>query len=373
MKHIEKHIAMWAIAVLAVACSDDKEEENVPQTVKVSFTTEVQTRATSQVVTDLEKDGSTMSVFVGTGSSLSNENAPTAHKATRQGGTWNAMPSIELEEGEKCYLFAGYPYMENSNPQAVPVNIKSQTDYLYSGSGVSVSYAAPTATLKLKHALCLLGFNIKKDNYDGEGKLQAISISGDGFYTEGLLNLQTGNIQGITTGSYTHTCNATLQANGWTTDIPEFFCLPPITSTGENLTVSFKIDGKEYTCPLPKYSMARGIKYTFRLSLTDKNLTIFNNPEIYNLDVTGDQMPDLEFALLKITHTNPTFYTPTFTGYNFMGIAYWGDGQQENFSASATHDYATEAPYSVSIETWGAESISLQNIKGITEIDFTEF
>lgn len=157
---------------------------------------------------------------------------------------------------------------------AFPIEITSQTDYLYSGSGVAVSRSNPKAVLTMKHALSALAFNIRNDNYAGEGKLQQISISGNPICTSGILDVPSGTIKGTVSAKYEYACNVNIQQDGWEENIPAFFCIP-FSSSGSDVTVIFKIDSEDYSCQLPKYGILGGMKYIFYLSLTERGLTVF--------------------------------------------------------------------------------------------------
>ncbi|CDB11786.1 conserved domain protein [Bacteroides sp. CAG:633] len=373
MKTIQKYILFSLIGLSAVACKDDQEELGGGEKVEVTFTTEVQTRALTNVTTDIEKDGETMNVFVLESSSITSGQEVPTYQATRQSGSWKSNPALELTSGQKKYLRAFYPYSANiGTPDAIAIEINSQTDYLYTGTTVQATYEKPSVKLTLKHALPILAFNIKKENYDGEGKLEQITIEGKNFYTQGTLNIASGEIKGSTQEKFSITCNNTLSAEGWKEDMPDMFCIP-FTSSGSDVNVTFKIDGKDYTCPLPKYGIAQGVKYIFRAAMTAKGITIFDAPELVSLNSDNDDMSQFSYGMLRITHNSLTFTPPTFSGVNITGNIDWGDGKTEIYSTAAQHEYEKDGEKTVTLEMWGAEEVTLPKLTGVTEIDLTEF
>lgn len=79
-------------------------------------------------------------------------------------------------------------------------------------------------------------------------------------------------------------------------------------------------------------------------------------------------------SILHIVHTNQTFYVPFITcTYLRSGHILWGDNTEETYNEDAIHSYEIQAPYTVTIETYGATEVSFKDLKGITEIDFTQF
>ena len=59
---------------------------------------------------------------------------------------------------------------------AIPVDITTQEDYMYGEGGVSVE--KPSAALVMKHALSLVRILIKKNDYTGDGMVDAVTFGG---------------------------------------------------------------------------------------------------------------------------------------------------------------------------------------------------
>ena len=89
--------------------------------------------------------------------------------------------------------------------------------------------------------------------------LQQISIYGKPVCTLGILDVSSGVIKGTVVERYEYVCNVNIRQDGWQEDLPTFFCIPFISS-GSDVTVTFKIDGEDYSCRLSKYRVAGGMK-----------------------------------------------------------------------------------------------------------------
>lgn len=342
-----------------------------PKITELSFTTTVQTRALPEVLTEL-KNGSQMSIFV----TFSNNSANTImSKAICSNDLWTASPSIELTAGVNASFQAVYPYnSSNTSASAIPVSVANQIDYLYSNGTATVSKAFPTASVTMHHAMSVFAFNIDKKGYTGNGKLQEVKLSGDGFFTEGNLNVGTGTISGTAKGEYAKSFNETLQAGGFTSNIPAMFVIPS-NSNGSNYQITIKVDGKEYTATLPKQSVSGGTKYLFRMALTERDLIVFPElTDVVSLNADSDDMPERELSTLQVTHTNKKMNVPVVGGSDGMfGKIYWGDGQSEDYKSKASHTYAEEGTHTIAIESWGAQEITMESLSGVTEIDLSKF
>lgn len=79
-------------------------------------------------------------------------------------------------------------------------------------------------------------------------------------------------------------------------------------------------------------------------------------------------------SIIQIVHTNNTFRIPVLTGTYFKpGQISWGDGTEDSYDEEAVHQYKTNDTYTVSIEASGATEVSFKDLKGITEVDLTQF
>lgn len=82
-----------------------------------------------------------------------------------------------------------------------------------------------------------------------------------------------------------------------------------------------------------------------------------------------------ETGSLSIVHHNAFFCVPELSGADFIyGTVLWGDSSgQEDYATDASHSYSGQGGHTVFIRHIGAENVIVRGIKGITEIDISEF
>ena len=361
------------LSVLA-ACSD-KDDKDAPSGKKeLSVTTTILTRAVSAVKTAF-KSGDEMNVFVKTAGASSAENFVNGMKATFDGNAWTLVPAVELSSDSKVYVYAVYPYNNSyTNAAAVPVTVAAQTDYLYSGAATVVSYTSPQASLAMKHALDILSLNIASEGYGGAGKIESIVWGGDGFGTEGTLDIGTGVVTATKKGTYTLPVDKNITAEGWTENLPQCFVLP-FNSTGKNISLIAKIDGQDYTVLLPKMVVEAGMKYVFHLALTSNGLSLVENKtEVISLNKESEVTDLGAYGVSKITYAATVISLPEFKGeQNVSGTVYWGDGVQGSYTFPGTHTFSSAENHEVKIETWGATKLNFPDLKDIEEVDLSAF
>lgn len=364
--------ALLLAAPLVTACggSDDDGGGTSPagKSAQLSISTTILTKA----VTTAFASGDRMNLYLKTESSLSSADRATSLSATCGGdGKWSVAPATELGE-EKSYLFAFAPYSATaSDPSAVPVSIAAQTDYLYSGTTVTVSASSPQGVLTMKHALSILAFNLSLEGYEGTGELTSVELSG--IPTQGTLNVSTGTVTATEKGNYTLNVQKTI-ANGWDEGVPQFFCLP-FQPDAKETNVTFQIDGRNFVVSLPQTGMETGMKYVFHLVLTKNGLTLLEDlTEKISLNREGTATQPGDYATLRITYRSNHAKAPQLTGTGRVnGTIYWGDNQTTPYDAAATHTYASEGEHQVTVESWGAAQVSIGELQEVEEIDLGGF
>lgn len=364
-----KTIKMMTLALTVVfnACSNEKEEPQ-PQSAQLSISTSIQTKT---VITEFAA-GDKMNLYVKGESSVNSTDKVSGVSASYENGKWSISPTVELKEGDQAYLFAFYPYGANlTKPEAIPVDITEQTDYLYSGSAVSVSYSSPQGRLKMQHASSILAFNISKDRYEGAGELSSIKITD--IPVRGTLNIASGIINSTEKGDYTITTNKQIDTE-WVKDLPQMFCLP-FKSNGQDITVAFLIDGKEYSINLPKTDIETGMKYIFHLVITNNGMTVLADlTEKISLNKEGTPSQPGEYNMLRVNYSGKSVFAPILRGTgNVTGTVNWGDNTTETYSNPLTHTYSEEAVHSVTIEAWGASQMEIADLVNVESVDLSDF
>lgn len=193
---------------------------------------------------------------------------------TFDGRRWKAEKQVEVTAEQKVSAY--YPYnVQYTDMTAIPVDITTQEDYMYGEGGVSVE--KPSAVLVMKHALSLVRILIKKNDYTGDGMVDAVTFGGVRLsasmdVTSGKL-LPTGQ-----PGEYKAGGNYTLDD---ASPVYVEAILMPV-GTAEGITVNVHVDGRDFTYALPPTHVWNpGMIYTYTLNMKSG----------YNCEVDVDHVP----------------------------------------------------------------------------------
>lgn len=376
---MKKYVSLlWMIPCLGLSfqgCSSDPNEEPLPaddSKVTVMIATQVQTKAT--VVTQLG-DGDAMNVFAKSYNKIDAPDLAPDIKATHEQGAWKMVPEVKLAQGENAFIYAVAPYSaENTNPQAIVVDVTRQEDVLYSGSYVPVSYTTYTAKLTMKHALALVSLNICNQGYSGKGVLQSLSLSGEKVYTKGTMNIESGKVTGTGQTAFSVACEKTIQTAGWSEEYPRIWSIPFSTKV-DRAMLQARIDGKSYEARLPEVEMNGGFQYIFRLVLTDYGLEFIpDQTETISLNIDTDRIGELkDYGVLKIAHSSSRFALPVLGGDNVFGSVDWGDGEKSAYSMDGIHTYAGNTTNQLLIESWNSSGFTLKDMVGVEVVDVSQY
>lgn len=371
---ISKSIYMSGILLSLCLSSCDNDTPTVPQEAEkaISISTTVFTQATPTF--DMV-EGDAMNLYAKTYGSASAPDKVEGVKAIKRGGSWTLEPEVMIGESEKLFIYAYAPYVEGLNTtDAIPVDISTQQDVLYSGSFVPVSYRTNHAKLTMKHALALVSFNITAQGYSGKGELQRLSISGDEVYTSGVMTIDKGNILGKGQEPFEMAISKTISANGWENDLPRMWQIP-FSTKGAEAYLAITIDGKAYKATFPEVEMKSGFQYVFRMVLTDYGLEFIpDQTQTISLNVESDQPELLEgYGVLHITHTADSLVAPELLGDNVFGSVRWGDEQMSSYRVGEVHSYSQDGSKVVSVETWNSKGFKLKNLIGVDVIDISQY
>lgn len=79
-------------------------------------------------------------------------------------------------------------------------------------------------------------------------------------------------------------------------------------------------------------------------------------------------------SVFGIIYTGTSFMAPTIAGRNLSHATVdWGDNSEEEYLVGKSHTYDGTGPHTVSIECWGAESVTVDNFVGISQVDLSKF
>lgn len=117
----------------------------------------------------------------------------------------------------------------------------------------------------------------------------------------------------------------------------------------------------------------------FSLAVSSCDLTIRpveNGNDGNGQDDTDDDQDPVEVPVQKvlITFSGDTFTVPLVYGPDFSeGKIFWGDDSEEAYKEGASHGYSSAGDYVVTMEVPDAETIELQNLIGVSDLDLSGF
>ena len=233
---------------------------------------------------DAFASGDEIGLFVSSGNVNDAYNGVAANKNVKSTFTtvWSQEPKVYLSNAQAT-IYAYYPYSAGTDDgTAVPVDHTSQTDYMYATKVTGISNRQATAALTMNHALSLVQFNLKKQNYTGPGQLTAIKIAnkagGSALISQGTLNIQTGTIaKGASKEAVTKATNLPQTIGTWSeSTYPKMLVIPTsATAATGDIVISFTVDGLVYNWNVPSgTAWEQGKKNTYTVTLKGTELVV---------------------------------------------------------------------------------------------------
>lgn len=306
-------------------------------------------------------------------------------KATYNSNAWTLAPEVSLT-GTPANVFAYYPHSTTvTDGTKVPVEVASQTDYLYSGTAVSASSSNSRISLSMKHALCVFIFNVKKNGYIGDAQLTSVKIQNKGGYlliaSKGTMDISTGSITTSAYDPYTISVNKTIVDDGWTSERPLAMLMPFQTASASGAEFVFTVDGKEYTVDVPaNMNYAAGQQYVFNLTINSSTMSL-DASNIIIVPWGNQQDQDLGGIMTKVGGLAYTLTTKNANEVhsvanigNVNGTISWDDNSaDEAYAVSKTHSFATAGTYNVQVDTEDdVANVEFSKIEAIDEIDLSQ-
>lgn len=278
------------------SCNNDDETVNPSesQTADLRIQTEITSaetglRSTKAALSSFP-EGSALSLFVTNGTLGSNypQGPYNNVKAEYKSGKWELTPAVKLSD-TPAMIFAFYPYSASYTNGVANMNVQhtDQKDYMYGANAEGqdgINRNNPGVRLRMKHALSLLRFNIKKMNYPGESKLTRIEVANmagkQDLRSACSINLSTGELSHISgnyspafienvNGLYTITDNEPVD--------PQEIIIMPVDKTSANgsIIIRFFIDGTNYSYNVPaNTTWKQGTKYLYNVTFNGTELVI---------------------------------------------------------------------------------------------------
>lgn len=384
MKSIKNIYIAAAVAIaggMLASCSSSKDEPNGGNTGNsgdgqlVTIRTNVVLNTKSALIKEFS-EGQAMNVYAKAYGSIDAVDLVSGVKATRQGANWVMSPEVRVKDGQNVFLFAYYPYSaSNTDPTKIPVDINTQTDFLYSGNYVPASFTTHTVTLNMKHAQAMVAFNVKKSGYSGEGHITSIKLVSDKYIvSKGTLNVTSGNITATEYGTVAAPVSAIAGDQGINGVLPAVWAAPFNTlNTGANVTAVLTIDGREYSVALPEVSALKGWQYVFHCVLTKNGLAVVPEAtEEYALDMSDDEFSQLSgYGVVTFGHSGGAeFAFPTFEGNNIFGNVVV-DNKSYNYAEGSKA--SVEKAGDITVETWNSTGFHLGTINKVDRIDISSY
>lgn len=261
--------ASFCMALLGMNLSSCTQEENTGNTAKLRIfpTLENPTRAIMNNFVNGNQIG--LFVMAADGGNYNDCDCGFNAMASLNASVWTVNQNIELTSA-KADIYAYYPYKAGLNSTTIPVEVASQTDYLFA-TKTTADVNNPTATIPMKHALALNSFVLKKGSYSGIGKVTKIELKNT--KTEGTLDVKTGEvIVGNTKASMSAECNVVLNDN---VQKISAIMMPVTITESDNITARFTIDGEVYSYEISPTTWAPGNENIYTLGIKEDTKKLF--------------------------------------------------------------------------------------------------
>lgn len=264
--------------LLGTSCSN-QEEVLTASDRKVPLEVQIKSSGTRTVIMGTElPNQSNLGVF-----SVSKGNGETTASnvlASYANNRCDLAKTVYLAEVEEN-VYAYYPYSEKASLTSIPVEVKSQTDYLYGyavdgkDEQTTVSALNPKANILLKHALARITLNIRKGEDNENFDIFSASLSGD-LPVSGTLDITKGAIACNGYGDVYVSCKANItEAITFSLDILVF----PADLSERDVLLSLNVidcdkNDKYVSAVLPKANWQSGQQYTYSVEIRNGNLVI---------------------------------------------------------------------------------------------------
>ena len=273
---------LLCIGAVFTACTDDEvvnQTDKAPLQVSVNTSLAKQSRAI--VHGEWLPSGSTIgvSLFDTEGDDYDEQGYYNIqYKATgvEEDQVWSSMGVTPAVSANEAVLVAYHPYNddEDLNITAIPVEIASQTDYMYSGPVTGITNAAPKADIVLDHALTAIRIKLVLGDFTGDASVSEIAVASPGLASAATLNAADGSLNNIAGqgDKFTLPVDFELMAGGTDNDI--MFVSDVAVELGVT-TVSATIGGKKYTAGIEfDEAYKQGYIYTYTLTLNNSGFAV---------------------------------------------------------------------------------------------------
>ena len=353
---------LLCIGAVFTACTDDEVVNQADKTpLQVSVNTSLAKQSRAIVHGEWLPAGSSIgvSLFTPTGDDYDNQgfyNIQYKGNGEEEDQVWSSMGVTPAVSANEAVLVAYHPYNDDQDLDitAIPVEIASQTDYMYSGLVTGITNAAPKADIVLDHALTAIRVKLVLGDFTGDAAVSEIAVASPALASSATLNAADGSLDNIAGqgDKFTLPVDFGLVDGGIDNDI---MFVPDASVESGVTTVSATIGGKKYTAGIEfDEAYKQGYIYTYTLTLNNSGFAITKvnvnpwetgNDDAATLEPEG---PDNGY-IVEITVPEDNYEFIHNMG-QFVGTIDWGDGTKDTYSEMVeypSHVYETAGKYTV--------------------------
>ena len=266
------------------------------------------------------------------------------YKATgeEEDQTWASTGVTPAVSANEAVLVAYHPYNDDEDLDitGIPVEIATQTDYMYSGLVTGINNAAPKADIVLDHALTAIRVKLVLGDFTGDASVSEIAVASPALAFSATLNAADGSLDNIAGqgDKFTLPVDFGLVAGGTDNDI---MFVPDASVESGVTTVSATIGGKKYTAGIEfDEAYKQGYIYTYTLTLNNSGFAVTKvnvNPWETGADDSAVLQPEKDDTYsVKITAYYEYVYDGNFifehNVVDFVGTIDWGDGTVDTYT-----------------------------------------
>ena len=341
---------LLCIGAVFTACTDDEvvnQTDKAPLQVSVNTSLAKQSRAI--VHGEWLPSGSTIgvSLFDTEGDDYDGQgyyNIQYKGTGEEEDQVWSSMGVTPAVSANEAVLVAYHPYNEDEDLDitAIPVEIASQTDYMYSGPVTGITNAAPKADIVLDHALTAIRVKLVLGDFTGDASVSEIAVASSGLGVSALMDIFTSNgaFKDITGQGDKFTLPVDFELSTTGTDNDIMF-VPDASVVSGVTTVSATIGGKKYTAGIEfDEAYKQGYIYTYTLTLNNSGFSVTKvnvNPWETGTDDSAVLQPEKDNTYsIKITayyeYANDGNFIFEHNVVDFVGTIDWGDGTTDTYT-----------------------------------------
>ena len=341
-------------ALALAACTDTLDEADVPKPLSVAVNArDITARAPihGTALPDASNIGISLVAEDGTPyDGVTYDNLKYTAAGTAPDQSWST-PNVPTLSSSTAKLVAYYPWTENTDYSAVPVETDTQTDYMYSQWLTGLSNANPNANIVMKHALTAVRVALVKGDFTADVDVSSVSVKSPAFATAGAMDATTGALTELTGIGDAVTVAADFPLTAQATNV-EVMAVPDVSVSSGVTTVTTQIGDRKYSVNINfTESYKQGYIYTYTLTLNNTGMEVTSvavTPWEEGTQDAGDLEVDNGYIVSVDIPENDYMYVHNVQ--LFTGTIDWGDGTTEvvDNETCAEHIYSSAGEYIIS-------------------------